>query len=209
MAQYPNKALALAKKVIPALWKIIFYPFEQKYRRQMREDPGRYLYELFTNPVILAQAESEMIIQPDWELGHRLPPGADFIGRDRFLGFNEVVEKVKTENRRLIISLGDSSTSGWDSNVVKSNRRRRKEGRELLSPFFRYRTYSDNLQNYLEEAFPGRYKVVNAGVPAYSSFQGYRRLRQLLENFTQAGVVVEVVTIYFGNNDCHGNHIPN
>jgi lysophospholipase L1-like esterase len=171
-----------------------------------REAPGDFLHRLFTNPVILAQANNDLVIHPNWWLGHSLPQGKEFLGEKDFVSFEETLASALRERRRVVLNVGDSSTSGWDSTVVFINRAQRTSGKgPVVLPFFRYLTYSDHLRRLLEAEHPGQYLVVNAGVPAHSSVQGRRRLTRLLEAFAGAACPVAAVSIYFGNNDCAWN----
>ena len=104
---------------------------------------------------------------------------------------------IKESGKRIILNIGDSSTSGWDSNVVTENRKRLAKGEALKPAFFQYQTYSD----YLREIAGNQFTVINAGVPAHTSLQGRRRLEQLVDKFASEGIKVDYVTAYYGNND--------
>ncbi|MFA6887950.1 MAG: GDSL-type esterase/lipase family protein [Candidatus Woesearchaeota archaeon] len=175
------------------------------------------------NPVIEAQT-SEQTFFPDPILGHRLtPPFADIFNKDynfqkteqertiheilpsSFIGISEkriqtIDEVVASLNQSqpIVLNLGDSSTSGWDSNVVSSNRVKRKyeaRGKNVYeSPFFNYETYPNLLA---KEGFA----VINAGVPGFTSIQGERYIKRLFDEFEQKGIYPTYVTIYFGNNE--------
>jgi lysophospholipase L1-like esterase len=181
------------------------------------------------NPIIAAQT-SEEVFFPDTWLGHRMAPeyahlfSKDYdslrtaearehpsevpyqlIGKGKIQPLNEVLSNLDRK-KKIILNLGDSSTSGWDSDAVTRNRILRNEiGRVhpigLDSPFFQYPTYSDILgeQEGVES--------INAGVPGYASLQGARYLDKLLSELTKKDIKVDYVTIYFGNNDgvCNGN----
>lgn len=100
--------------------------------------------------------------------------------------------------KKVVLNIGDSSTSGWDSDVVTENRTRVEQNLPLKSAFFNYKTYSD----YLRELLGEEYEVINAGVPAHTSYQGLERLKGLVAEFKKNGVHIDFVTIYYGNNDC-------
>ncbi len=153
------------------------------------------------NPVLQKQASGTEIFELNGVLGHRLKNGCfiDCYG----IGFScisDVQEDLKENDKLVVLNIGDSSTSGWDSCVVLENAVRKKNGQSLLSPFYNYKTYSDFL------AEDERLYVINAGVPGYSSFQGAIYLKQLLNDFKKAEINIDVVTIYFGNNDCTWNN---
>lgn len=155
----------------------------------------------FKNPVIAAQVLESPFVA-DARLGHTMPPGKDFIGEKEYLGWNEAIEQIKRSKKKVILNIGDSSTSGWDSNIVTQNRKRLEEGKPLLPAFFQYKTYSDVLFHLVEQ----EYYVLNAGVPAHTSFQGSLRLKTLLKSFQREGISIAWVTAYYGNNDSVWDH---
>lgn len=148
------------------------------------------------NPIVKKQADRVDLFQYDPELGHRLT-GGGFVGvyEQRILSLTDLVQDSRREERFTILNLGDSSTSGWDSNIVTENAERVKSGLPLKSPFHRYKTYSDVM------AEDETYYVINAGVPGYSSLQGRVYLEKLLAQFASVGIKIDLVTVYFGNND--------
>lgn len=150
----------------------------------------------FPNPVIAAQA-SDFPLVADFHQGHTMPAGKEFIGPDDYLSIDEVIAEARRSRKPIILNIGDSSTSGWDSNVVTRNRELRALGEPLLPTFFQYPTYADLLRGKVGSD----YVVVNAGVPAHTSIQGSRRLGLLLDRLHCESVEVHWVTIYFGNND--------
>lgn len=152
------------------------------------------------NPIIRKQAEEADLFEHDAALGHRLREGR-FIGTyaHGLIAARDIARDPRRKGKLLLLNLGDSSTSGWDSNVVAENAQRREEGKPLLSPFQTYRTYSDILAES-----PLLY-IVNAGVPGFTSSQGKKYLARLLVNFHRLGIRIDFVTIYFGNNDSAWN----
>jgi lysophospholipase L1-like esterase len=148
------------------------------------------------NPIIKQQSDQVDLFEPDGQLGHKLK-GGDFVGvySAGLVSFGQIVNDPKHYGRLVVLNLGDSSTSGWDSDVIENNAALLANGYPPKSPFQVYKTYSDILaeQSWLY--------VINAGVPGFSSLQGSRYLRKLLADFARAGVRVDVVTVYFGNND--------
>ncbi|MEA3414214.1 MAG: GDSL-type esterase/lipase family protein [Nanoarchaeota archaeon] len=114
-----------------------------------------------------------------------------FPTEEDFISFEEVVKKIKkNQHFKLILNMGDSSTSGWDSDAITNT----KKIKNCKKPFFNYKTYSDILR---KEGF----NVINAGVSGYSSYQGVKYTKQLLKKLAKEKIIVDCVTIYFGNND--------
>jgi hypothetical protein len=184
-------------------WKVAVYPYERRLRRKARYErfsPLPIAFESTYNAV-----EPAPLLQPDYFLGHRPRPGEEFIGRSSFVSIRTLCRLAKANNYNLVVNIGDSSTSGWDSNVVTRNRHRLLSGANRLElPFFHYKTYSDYLSDMLLESHP-QLVSVNAGVPGFSSIQGLRYLTELLTIFRCLDIQVAAVTIYFGNNDCSWN----
>lgn len=157
----------------------------------------------FKNPIIAAQAHESPFV-PDPFLGHTMPPGKDFIGEKEYIDLEELIDNIKSKKKQkqIILNIGDSSTSGWDSNIVTQNRKRIEQGLPLLPAFFQYKTYSD----YLREIVGHEFLVINAGVPAHTSLQGSRRLKLLLKRFKKEKISIKYVTAYYGNNDSVWDH---
>lgn len=155
----------------------------------------------FKNPVIAAQAVESPFV-PDSSLGHTMPPGKDFIGEKGFIDMERLIQKLKGSEKKVVLNIGDSSTSGWDSNIVTQNRERIKNKEPILPAFFQYKTYSD----YLNEILGEGYFIINAGVPAHTSLQGSKRLELLLKKFRQNGIKIQWITAYYGNNDSVWDH---
>ncbi len=177
------------------------------------------------NPIIAAQM-TEGTFFPDPQLGHRLVPpfaysngqhydsektkvarGENKILPSSFISgevrdiqtIDEVVVRVKERQSTnpVVLNIGDSSTSGWDSDQVTRNKLYKSVARESyipLSPFFQYKTYSDILA-------AENMTVINAGVPGYTSYQGKYYVKRLLDEFHERGVSIDYITIYFGNNE--------
>lgn len=154
--------------------------------------------KIFKNPIIEEQSRiGEAAFVFDSYLGHKMPNGQDFVGDRDFLTKEQVIKEIKEQKNKVVINLGDSSTSGWDSDVVTQNRKRFKKKLPLIPPFFQYKTYSDYLKEFIGDDFI----VLNAGVPAYTSLQGARRLNLLIERFKKEKIKIDYLTIYYGNND--------
>jgi len=116
--------------------------------------------------------------------------GGDFLGKDCFVSFKSLVQRVNERSWSLVsLNMGDSSTSGWDSDKVSIDRII-----DSTAPFFHYRTYSDLMMDLSMYA-------INAGVSGYSSLQGDKYLKYLLRQFARSNIVIHYVTLYFGNND--------
>ncbi len=131
------------------------------------------------------------IFEGDELLGFKFP-NRRVIYADRFISLDEALGEVRT-GYPTFINIGDSSTSGWDSNKTF------KGNENPNSPFFNYKTYSDLLR---EQLFAN---VINSGVPGYTSYQGRRYLETLLREISGKQMRVDYVTIFFGNNDCTYN----
>jgi lysophospholipase L1-like esterase len=152
------------------------------------------------NHIIRKQADDFPSFEVDDELGHQLVGGKLIDAyRTGFVSLEEIVADPRRKGRTIVLNLGDSSTSGWDSDVVAQNSERQARGESIRSPFHNYRTYADLL------ADDPRLYVINAGVPGFSSAQGERYLRRLVDRFTAAGVHLDAITVYFGNNDSTWN----
>lgn len=127
------------------------------------------------------------LYQADEELGFVFPQ-EQLVGAKKFVSLDSILRSIKKDDR-VILNLGDSSTSGWNSNKVY---------RGVKNPYaalFTHKTYSQ----ILEEKY--KVKAINAGVPGYSSLQGSKYVKRLLKRIAQRGIFVDAVTIYFGNND--------
>ena len=134
----------------------------------------------------------------DQYVGRLLLANQDFIGADDFQSFADAVAEIRASGKKVVLNAGDSSTAGWDTRVTVENQERRKAEQPLLSAFFRYPTYADLLRDQVGDD----YIVLNAGIPGHTSINLERRLRGLLQQFDKAGIKVDLVTLYIGNNDC-------
>lgn len=155
----------------------------------------------FKNPIIAAQTFDFPFVADSYQ-GHTMPAGREFLGEKRHISMGEVIAEAKETKKKIILNIGDSSTSGWDSNIVTQNRVLHAQGKPLLPAFFQYQTYSD----YLRRLVGDEYIVVNAGVPAHTSLQGSRRLTLLLDRFKKERIPIQWVSIYYGNNDSVWDH---
>lgn len=108
------------------------------------------------------------IYQADAELGFIFPQ-EQLVGTKKFVGLNSILHSIKKDNK-VVLNLGDSSTSGWNSNQVYQG------VKNPYAALFTYKTYSQ----ILEEKY--KVKAINAGVPGYSSLQGSKCLKRLLRN---------------------------
>jgi hypothetical protein len=75
------------------------------------------------------------IFLPDSNLGF-IHKGGDFIGNNGFIYFNEAIKSLREPSGTKILNLGDSSTSGWNSDAISKEREESPS-----SPFFHYKTY--------------------------------------------------------------------
>ncbi|MCP4267494.1 MAG: SGNH/GDSL hydrolase family protein [Candidatus Brocadiaceae bacterium] len=143
------------------------------------------------NPVIQKQTEGTDIFEPNKNYGHVLINNS-FVGLKKLESLEETISRI-ANNDIIILNLGDSSTSGWNSELITENSEAKHK--EYNSPFFSYPTYSDKLNE--EQGV----SAINAGVPGYSSNTCKRKVGALLEKLKQMKVYPNYVTIYLGNND--------
>jgi len=133
----------------------------------------------------------------------------DFVGEKHYISLNDVRAEAQTSKKKIVLNIGDSSTSGWDSDVVALNQRMEKalgsdfDKNHALFPLFNYKTYPDCLRDNIG----GKFIVLNAGIPTHTSLNGLRRLKELGKTFDDEGISIDYVTIYYGNNDstCNAN----
>jgi lysophospholipase L1-like esterase len=145
------------------------------------------------NPFMIGYDNS--IFEGDRDLGFKFP-GERVISRAGFVSLDKLIQKIKGRTGYLsILNVGDSSTSGWDSNKTFNG------NENPDAPFFNYKTYSDLLD---EQQFAN---VINAGVPGYTSHQGRKYVEILLKRLASEKVRIDYITIYLGNNDCTYNQI--
>ena len=119
-------------------------------------------------------------------------PKKKLITPTEFVSVEDIIENIEPRDR-IVINMGDSSTSGWNSNRIY------RGNKNPNAPFFTYKTYSQLMEEQTD------LKVVNGGVPGYSSLQGKKYLEQLLRRFASEGIDVDFTTFYFGNNDATYN----
>jgi len=127
-----------------------------------------------------------------------LQPGQDFLEEDGFSSYAETLKRIRQSGKPVILSIGESSTSGWDTPVTPENRRRKAAGLDPVSAFFRYPNFTDLVRRPIGD----RFEVINAGIPGHTVLSGIRRLRLLAERFRRDGIGISYVLIHFGNNDC-------
>lgn len=163
--------------------------------------------ERFDNPIMKNQITGDQFVE-DRRGEIRLK--GDFVEETGYVSLEKIVEEVKSSEKGVVLNIGDSSTSGWDSDMVAVNReiKHRKgasydQEKDAIFPIFNYRAYSDCLRDLLGN----RFVVVNAGVPTHTSLNGLRRLKELFTDFRKVGISIDYVTAYYGNNDsvCNGN----
>jgi len=94
------------------------------------------------------------------------------------LGFrSHEINKLKRAGQQRIICMGDSTTFGWS--------------------IYREDAFPEVLGKLLnQDKLNGRFEVINAGVPGYSSFQGLILLKRVILELKP-----DFVTICFGSND--------
>jgi lysophospholipase L1-like esterase len=127
---------------------------------------------LFDDPTL--RLRNRPFVEPDDELGFRLTPGFSQpelnIDDDGF----RVTSSPGSPIDRIVVALGDSTTFGWS--VAD------------------HETYPAQLASMLSDAMPlHRVRVINAGVPSYTSEQVERYLRELLRRTRPDEIVVSVL----------------
>lgn len=188
-----------SKRVLLVLFSTVFALFlvEIGFRIFLQKPDSPFSH----NPIIQKQSDNTLhIFEPDRTLGHTLV-GGNFVGvyEKRLISLADIQKDPRRIGKKVVLNIGDSSTSGWNSEIVRDNTQRHLNGQVLVSPFFSYPTYSDCL------AKDSSLYVINAGVPGYTSIQGEIYLERLIDQFQAKGIQVDVVTIYFGNNECVWN----
>jgi|SRR3989344_2515058 len=143
------------------------------------------------NPIMIGY--DNRLFDFDAELGY-IFPNNQIVGQTGFVNFENKIEELKKSGGKfLVLNLGDSSTSGWNSDMVY------KGCPDPTTALFSYKTYSDILgQKYGVD-------VINAGVPGYTTYQAKKYLPKILKILAQKEIYVDYITIYFGNNDCTFN----
>ncbi len=152
----------------------------------MAEKPDNLAFRCMENPFVIGRDNA--IFSPHDGLGFIVNNGG-FVGRDRFISRSSAIEELKEGTGPVIINMGDSSTSGWHSDMLSRDR-----DNKPTDPYFHYKTYSD----LMREVF-GR--VINAGVSKYTTLQGKKYLALILRDFAKHNIYPDYVTLYFGNND--------
>lgn len=151
----------------------------------------------FNNPIMKNQVSGDQFIEN--EEGEVELKGT-FLGEKQYVDFEEaVMEKIKT-GKKILLNIGDSSTSGWDSDLVLITREIKSKNPKFkeIFPIFNYPTYSDLIRHKIGNKFI----ILNAGVPTHTSLNGIRRLKKLVTLFEERNIKIDYVTIYYGNNDC-------
>lgn len=146
----------------------------------------------FSNNPFMIGYDSQ-IFEGDEDLGFKFPQGK-LISSRGFKSLEESVVRIRS-GYPTFLNMGDSSTSGWNSNNVY------RGNQNPNAPFFSYKTYSELLE---EQLFAN---VLNAGIPGYTSHQGKKYLEKLLKVLAKKDALPDYVTIYFGNNDGTYNQI--
>lgn len=143
------------------------------------------------NPIMIGY--DNRLFDFDYELGYVFP-GNKLVDTNDFVSLDEKVAELKNRKGKfLVLNIGDSSTSGWNSNEVF------KGCADPYAALFSYKTYSD----FLKEKYD--VDVINAGVPGHTSYQAKKYLGRILKKLSQNNIYVDYVTIYLGNNDCTYN----
>lgn len=143
------------------------------------------------NPIMIGY--DNRLFDFDSELGYVFPKN-QIIGGVCFVELESKIDDLKKRDGKfLILNLGDSATSGWNSDNVYTG------CPDPTAALFSYKTYSDILENKYG------FDVINAGVPGYTTYQAKKYLAKILKTLAQKKMCVDYVTTYFGNNDCTFN----
>jgi hypothetical protein len=139
--------------------------------------------KLFDHPLMKHQVTGNQFVKnAQGEIRLR----GDFVGEQRYIALKDVRAEAQTSKQKIVLNIGDSSTSGWDSDVVALNQRMEKalgsafDNNHALFPLFNYKTYPDCLRDNLGDKFI----VLNAGIPTHTSLNGLRRLKELARHLT-------------------------
>lgn len=144
------------------------------------------------NPIMIGY--DNRLFNFDNNLGHVFPEDK-IIDQQKFISLNKKISALKnSKNKFLILNLGDSSTSGWNSDNVF------KGCSNPQAALFSYKTYSDFLDDSGND-------VINAGVPGYTTYQAKKYLEIILKRLAKNKIYVDYVTTYLGNNDCTFNSL--
>jgi lysophospholipase L1-like esterase len=201
--------------VVHALWKESYMKQRQEITTHNQriidqEEIGKKfenpMGKLFDHPLMKHQVTGNQFVQ---NVQGEIRLTGDFVGEQHYISLQDVRAEAQTSKKKIVLNIGDSSTSGWDSDVVARNQRMEKElgsdfdKNQALFPLFNYKTYSDCLRDNIG----GKFIVINAGIPTHTSLNGLRRLKELGKTFDDDGISIDYVTIYYGNNDstCNAN----
>ncbi len=152
----------------------------------MTEEFDNLAFRCMENPFVIGRDNA--IFSPHDGLGFIVNNG-DFVGRTKFINRSSAIEELKQGSGPIILNMGDSSTSGWHSDMLSRNR-----DNKPTDPYFHYKTYSDLMREVFD-------RVINAGVSKYTSLQGMKYLALILRDFAKHNIYPDYVTLYFGNND--------
>src|SRR5215510_2469006 len=145
--------------------------------------------KLFDNPLMKHQVTGNQFVQ---NAQGEIRLMGDFVGEKHYISLQDVRAEAQTSKKKIVLNIGDSSTSGWDSDVVALNQRMEKElgsdfdTNQALFPLFNYKTYSDCLRDNVGDKFI----VINAGIPTHTSLNGLRRLEELGKTFDDEGISI-------------------
>src|SRR5262245_11564385 len=96
-------------------YAMMYHRKEREISERMIADPQPIMRMLFFNPMVTAQAGDEQVFAPDYWMGHTLPRGREFLGEHGFVSFEQAVDSIRSSRGRVVLNVGDSSTSGWNS----------------------------------------------------------------------------------------------
>ena len=150
-------------------------------------DDSQKIGPFSNNPIMIGY--DNRLFDFDSELGYVFP-NDKIDGSKGFVDFASKIAELKKRDRKyLVLNLGDSATSGWNSDKVY------KGCPDPTAALFSYKTYSD----ILAEKF--NVEIVNLGVPGYTTYQAKKQLAKILKILAQEKIYADYITIYLGNND--------
>lgn len=144
------------------------------------------------NPIMIGY--DNRLFDFDAEFGYVFPNN-QLVDEKGFIAFEDKIAALKKRDNKnfLVLNIGDSSVSGWNSDNVY------KGCPDPTAALFSYKTYSDILENKYSV------DVINAGVPGYTTYQAKKYTVTILKALARNEIFVDYVSTYLGNNDCAFN----
>src|SRR5262249_45585494 len=80
--------------------------------------------KLFEHPIMKHQMTGNQFVQ---NAQGEIRLMGDFVGEKHYVSLQDIRAEAQTSKKKIVLNIGDSSTSGWDSDVVALNQRMEKE----------------------------------------------------------------------------------